>query len=142
MKNNTLSVLIIDDEDIKKNLVLCIEKSGHLADIAESCEEALIKLTQRHYDLVFIDVNLPDGGGIELMGKAKALYPELRIVAMTGGVERSDEVRIRKHRVIYLLIKPFTGKEIQEILDHVARRKGDALGSDNILISLINKRGG
>ncbi len=123
MKKNALSVLIIDDDEkIKILLHRSVEKLGHSAEITGSCEEALLKLSQSDFDLAFIEVNLPDGDGAELMSRAKALHPELSVVAISGGLSRNRELRIREQRVNNILIKPFTMKEIQSILDHVVKR--------------------
>ncbi len=123
MKKNALSVLIIDDDEkIKILLHSSVEKLGHSAEITGSCEEAMLKLSQSDFDLAFIEANLPDGDGTELMSRAKALHPELSVVAISGGLSRNRELRIREQRVNNILIKPFTMKEIQSILDHVVKR--------------------
>lgn len=124
MVNNYLSVLVVDDEAaIQKFLKEIIETLGHSVKTAKNHPEALLKLSQGRFDLAFMDVNLPDGDGVELIRTSKTLFPEINIVAMAGGATRNEEITIREQRVIFFLIKPFTRKEIQEIVDHMARKK-------------------
>lgn len=133
MIQNPLSVLVInDDNEMRKNLIHSIEKSGHSGDMAGSSVEALMKLSQSDFDLALIDVDLHGEDGIELMGKVKVLYPELGIVAIAEVVSRFDQLRIRKQRVICILIKPFSMKVLRAILDHATKRKDHACDTGNM----------
>ncbi len=134
-----LNVLVIDDdEQIKRLLLRIINTFGHSADYAGNCQAAIVKLSQNDFDLVLIDVNLPDGDGIELMRKARALYPELDIVAITGNLTRQEEVRIREQRVTCILIKPFSRKLILEILEHVTIRKARICNNEILSMTIKN----
>lgn len=131
MNKNTLSVLIIEEEPIRKLLRMLVEQSGHSVDIAGNYMEALRKISHGVFDLILMDIHLSDGNGVELMGKAKSLCPEVAIVAMSGRVSLDEELKIREHRAICILIKPFSKKILQDILDHVTKRKDLTRGQYN-----------
>ena len=129
MLTDPLRVLVVDDEKLVADLFRhLIEAAGHLVEIAGSCKEALRILSEGSFDLAFLDVQLPDGNGTELIGRVKAFSPDTDIVAMTGGVSREQEIEIREHRVIFFLIKPFTLQEVQSIIEHAARRRTPTAG--------------
>jgi DNA-binding NtrC family response regulator len=135
MKKRSLSVLIVDDEEKTKNAMLrSIESLGHSTEVAETCEEGLQKLAQRNFDHAFIEVNLPDGDGVDLMVKAITWHSKINIVAMTENLSLSEEIRIREQRGIIILIKPFPQKLIQEILDHAVWRMGNMLDMENLYL--------
>lgn len=119
-----LRVLVVDDEKQVADLFRhFIEVSGHCVEIAGSFREADRALKAKKFDLAFLDMQLPDGDGAELIVKAKEYCPDTDIVAMTGSVSREKEVEIRERRVIFFLIKPFTLQEVRSIIEHVAKKK-------------------
>ncbi|MCD6223926.1 MAG: PAS domain S-box protein, partial [Deltaproteobacteria bacterium] len=80
-------VLVVDDE---KNICLILSKHlnglGCKADTALSGREALEKIEQKNYDLLLVDVKMPQMNGLELYQKLGSLHPELlaRFAFMTG----------------------------------------------------------
>ena len=64
-------VLVIDDDkSILSSTTKVLEKNGFYADTAETGREAIEKSKARHYDVVLIDLKLPDMDGIEVLSKA------------------------------------------------------------------------
>ncbi|MCK5545006.1 MAG: response regulator [Desulfobulbaceae bacterium] len=129
-----LKVLVVDDDEMVANFMRqVISRLDHLAEIAGGCEEALQKISEADFDLAFVDVNLSDGDGIELINEIRKTFPDISIVAMTGNSSREMEIRVREQRVICFLIKPFEMKEVCYIVGHVLKRKSQALTRGNTI---------
>lgn len=77
-------VLHVEDEADLHHIVAAIGRDVADFDIARSLAEARSKLTQEHYNLVILDIGLPDGSGWELLPLLKMLKPEPPIVVLSG----------------------------------------------------------
>ena len=124
----------MDDDRAMLDMVgAFFKKRGYAVLLAEGCEEALQKISEADFDLAFVDVNLSDVDGIELINEIRKTFPDISIVAMTGNSSREMEIRVREQRVICFLIKPFETKEVYYIVDHVLKRKSQALTRGNTI---------
>jgi len=79
-------LIIDDDEGMSYTLVRMVEEAGFLADAAFRLTEGLKKALTGHYDVVFLDVRLPDGNGIEIIPKIRSIPfpPEIIIITAYG----------------------------------------------------------
>lgn len=80
-------ILIVDDHPVLANglrTLLSDYKMCGAADIAESGKECMKKLEKSEYDLIFLDINLPDANGIDLCEKIHENHPFLKILALTS----------------------------------------------------------
>ncbi|MCW9047564.1 MAG: ATP-binding protein [Gammaproteobacteria bacterium] len=116
-------ILIVED-NITNQLVakgLC-EKLGLKVDIANNGLEAIQKLEDKYYDLVFMDVQMPVMGGFEATEKIRHHASEpIRqkiVVAMTANVLPSDQERCREAGMNDFVPKPFS----IESLEHIMRK--------------------
>jgi CheY-like chemotaxis protein len=84
-----LTILVVDDHPIMRE-VICemLEDAGHQVRCADDGREALRKLSCARFDLLVTDIVMPEMDGIELIGEVRRHYPEIRIIAMSGGGER------------------------------------------------------
>lgn len=111
-------ILVIDDEPLIGEVIRSV--SSDLAiecDIAENGESGLRRLAENPYALVFLDLVMPVMDGETTLKEIRRLYPDLRvIVASVHDVEETVDETLRHGASAYLL-KPFTTKQIQEILN-------------------------
>jgi len=120
-----MDVLVVEDEIFTAKVIKeFIVREEHHVETAGTGKDAMDKIKQNRFDLIFIDVFLPDCRGYELISKFQGLRPGMNIVAMTGYNTRELELEVRKKGVIYYLIKPFQLNEVKEILDHTLKRHG------------------
>src|ERR671921_760111 len=74
-------ILAVDDEaSVADALALVLGERGHKVETARSASEAEALLKARPFDLVFIDLRLPDGSGIDLLPRVKTVSPEKALV--------------------------------------------------------------
>jgi two-component system response regulator HydG len=111
-------ILVIDDEgSIRFTFERFLRAAGHHVTTAASCSEALARLSETSFDVVFADIILGDGTGIEILREIKAKGLSCPVVMVTGdpGVETAaDSIRLGAFDYIPKPIK-------QETLLHVAR---------------------
>jgi len=87
--NKTINVLLVDDDALDRRLVeLVLVKAASLIrfniDCAQTLAEALEKLTKPGFDIVLLDLNLPDSRGNENVQKVSNIVPNIPIVVLTG----------------------------------------------------------
>lgn len=83
-------ILIVDDyEDIRDIWKALLELSGYQVNVAENGIEALKLIRKETFDLVIVDLFMPEMGGIELLGILSDEYPNLKLLAVTGGGEKT-----------------------------------------------------
>jgi signal transduction histidine kinase/CheY-like chemotaxis protein len=114
------NVLIVDDNDI--NLLVASEllkQYGIDADVAESGEEAIAKLADKKYDLIFMDHMMPGMDGIETAEKIRALggwMSEVPIVALTANAIVGVETMFLSRGMNGFISKPIEIDKLNEIL--------------------------
>ncbi len=102
-------ILIIDD-DMEVCIVLTslTERAGHEGAYALTLKEGLQKVISGGYDIVFLDINLPDGNGLDAMPKIRSVPSSPDVIIITGeGDADSAEVAIRTGAWDYIQ-KPFS----------------------------------
>jgi CheY-like chemotaxis protein len=110
-------ILVVDDDKIIQALFQGeLGPKGYEVDAALCGEEALEKVKQKKYDLVFMDFVLPGMDGIKTCQAVKKIAPDSEIVFMTGWV--SDGMTYKEVKFmeaggkVYYLYKPFIEGEI------------------------------
>lgn len=79
------NILIIDDdEQLCRVLKSAIDKMGHRVDSASGIVEGLEKAADDSFDLVFLDVRLPDGNGLDIIKRIKMIPSNPEVIVITG----------------------------------------------------------
>jgi DNA-binding response OmpR family regulator len=106
-----MDLLVIDDEqEICSLLAALLKRNGATVTLAHSVVGAQEVLDQGRYDLVFLDINLPDGSGHDLIPHIQRTSPKARIVAISA---MEGEARAAKENGADMFIaKPFDQKAI------------------------------
>jgi DNA-binding NtrC family response regulator len=79
------SILVVDDEsEIREGLELLLKTEGYQVSMAETGQSGLIRLGEQPYDLLLLDVSLPDRNGLELLKDIRRQDPHLPIVLITA----------------------------------------------------------
>ncbi len=128
---NRYSILIVEDnENLLRELRETLENEGYQADIASNGKTALQLWKERLYDLILVDLRIPEIDGRDLIDVIKEKQPLTQIVILSGEGERDDLIDAINRRVYAYLLKPV---DLERILETVA----DALKNrDPILLSL------
>ena len=79
-------ILVVDDDALfRETLLTSLEGAGHELSAAANGVECLRLLEQQQADLVIMDILMPEKEGIETIIELRKRFPELRIIAMSGG---------------------------------------------------------
>jgi DNA-binding response OmpR family regulator len=119
-----MHVLIVDDElEIGNALQELIEQWGHQVILAGNGKQAT-ELFKKHngFDLVLLDLLLPDVKGYELIPMFRKTSPHVPVITMTGHNSRELEAATRKNGVMYYMQKPIDMRALKTIFDHLARK--------------------
>lgn len=105
-------VLIIDDEtDICFLLSAILSNSGYDTQYAHTLKDGLDKMKQQAPDVILLDVNLPDGNGVDFIPVVKNNY-ESRLVVMSAHVSEAEVGEVIKKGADSFLSKPISKKDL------------------------------
>jgi DNA-binding NtrC family response regulator len=112
MKEN--NILIVDDDKIiLDSLCEFLSLEGYQTSGAETFKGALNKLHKQMYCLMIIDINLPDGDGLELLEIVKKNYRQTVVIMITGYGTIESAVRAIKQGAYDYLTKPIIDDELR-----------------------------
>lgn len=145
----TYTILIIDDEpNLRRSLALILQRAGFAVTTADNAAQVHQCLEAGAYDLVFLDLKMPDINGMELLPQIRSKYPDMPVVILTAHATLDSAIEaVRKGARDYLL-KPIDPKQIlmriQDILaeQQQPRRRREIVGEiQNLLHELTEVEG-
>jgi CheY-like chemotaxis protein len=108
-------VLVVDDDPaVRKSFDRVLSGKGYAVITAESGEEALRKLNEEKYDLVYSDIRMPGMSGLEVAEKVRARRPWTPVVIITGYGTDIAEERAKAAGVSKFLHKPLSPAMIED----------------------------
>jgi two-component system, LytTR family, response regulator len=119
-----MRVLIIDDEPLARTAlaqVLAMRSEVEFFDTASDAVEALEKISKYSYDVLLLDINMPEVSGIELLGRLKENNLPMPSIVFVTAHEEHAIAAFENHALDYVL-KPFSNERIAEALDVAFRR--------------------
>ena len=113
-----LSILVIDDEDvICEACELVLSENGHAVTARNDGKAGLNAIRQGTYDILLLDMKLPDIDGMEILKIVQKEKPGLCIIVMTGYSSISNAVQAIKQGADDYLAKPFTEDELVQAIE-------------------------
>ncbi|QWV95055.1 sigma-54 dependent transcriptional regulator [Geomonas oryzisoli] len=110
-------ILVVDDElSMREFLAILLDGEGYLVDQAESAEQALSCIAERHYEMVISDVSMPGLGGIELLTRVKAQSPDTAVLMITAFTTAEQAVEAMKLGAYDYIGKPFKVEEVKVLV--------------------------
>jgi DNA-binding NtrC family response regulator len=107
------SILVVDDEsEIREGLELLLKSEGYTVSCAESGEAGLAKLEERPFDLLLLDVSLPDRNGLEMLKEIHRRDSQLSVVLITayGSIDMARAAF--KNGALDYITKPWSNDEL------------------------------
>ena len=119
------NILLVDDEEqLRSILRIVLESAGHDVEEAGNGKEAVESYRSRPADLLVTDIVMPEKEGIETIIQLRESYPEVKVIAMSGGGRTGDQNYLelaKKLGANHVLAKPFSNSEFLNAVNLVLR---------------------
>lgn len=122
MKGTTAAkrVLIIDDEtDICLLLSGLLRRLGYQPTCAHFIQEGRQCLTSQQFDAIFLDLNLPDGLGFDLLPAIKQDQVDAKVIMISAFDGQAERRRATEQGADYFIGKPFTRRSVEMALQTI-----------------------
>ncbi len=118
-----LRILITDDSKLlRKKLRVELEKCGCEVLEAEDGKEAVMKTLQEKPDGVFLDIVMPEVGGIEALRVLKEVSPEMPVVMLSSAGTPQKLMETLKLGALDFIQKPYTSIQIKKALECIRKK--------------------
>lgn len=116
----TKKILVIDDDETIQDLLKsALEANGYQVDIAPNGQFGFGKAVTDIYDLITMDIKMPQWNGLEAIGSLEIVKPELKIIVISSFLNDAENSEVSKSsNVVKLLNKPF---QIEELITAVKK---------------------
>lgn len=132
-----MKLLIVEDEMELLNATSgYLEKEDFVCETAPNFFEAEDKLISYHYDVVILDINLPDGNGLELLEFIKQKSPETGVLIVSAKNSLDDKLKGLDLGADDYITKPFHLAELNSRVNSLLRRRKFE-GNNNIVFKEI-----
>jgi DNA-binding response OmpR family regulator len=111
------ALVIDDDQEIRELVCLHLVEAGLECDHAGDSKTAIDLLQQKHYDLVLLDIGLPDIPGLEFLEKFHFMFRDSCVVMITAFNEADFAVKALKLGAVDYLVKPINFSLILDIVE-------------------------
>jgi DNA-binding NtrC family response regulator len=134
------NILVIDDDKIiLDSLCEFLSLEGFQTSGTETLKGAKAKLEEENYSLVIIDVNLPDGDGIELLDTIKKNYPQTVGIVITGYGTIESAVSAIKRGAYDYLTKPIIDDELRLVVERAIKQQSLMSENEKLRLQLEKK---
>lgn len=111
--SKSISILWADDEiDLLRPHILLLEGKGFDVVTASNGEDAIDRVTERDFDLIFLDENMPGLTGLQVLSKIKIINPNIPVVMITKSEEEDIMDEAIGSKIADYLIKPVNPKQV------------------------------
>ena len=128
-----MNVLVIEDDPSVRTLVKAVlEKNDHEVDVAETAKNGEAQASNNDYDIIILDLGLPDGDGFDLCKSMRD--DDITIPVLILSAEQETDVKIKCLRVGAddYITKPFDTEELMARIEAISRRSTETNG-DRVL---------
>jgi DNA-binding NtrC family response regulator len=121
---NGRQILIIDDDaKLRYSLSMVLGKAGYTVAEANGAKEAVEALTEKSFDLVFLDLKMPGIDGMQLLPEILHMYPGIPVVILTGSGSLETAEKAITWGVRGYLLKPIGPLEIIERVSKILQEE-------------------
>ncbi len=118
------SLLVVDDEEpLLEIFVEFFEGSEYDLTIAKTGEEAIELISQRPFDLIVTDLNLPGADGLAVLSHSKATQPDQEVIVLTGNASTLTSIAALRKGAYDYVLKPFDLYEMEQTVSKALERR-------------------
>jgi two-component system NtrC family response regulator len=120
---NSIEILVVDDEsNIRKLFARELAAPGRTIHTAGTAAEAFELLHKNYYDIIILDIRLPDANGLELMVRLLETVPNVAIILITGYADVDNAVEAMKNGAYDYITKPFSLERMEQVIEKAYQR--------------------
>ena len=120
--NSDVKILIIEDEGAIRNLIAtALQTSGYMYEVASNGTSALLLLSTHQYDMVLVDLGLPDIDGVEIIKKFRS-FSTTPVIVISARSNDEDKINALDEGADDYLTKPFNVEELLARVRSTLRR--------------------
>lgn len=133
-----MRVLLVEDtRDVAEAIVIRLERAGMACDMAGTLDEARGFVDVQGYDVIVLDINLPDGLGTDLLQELRARGLRTPVIMLTALFSVDDRVSALNLGADDYLVKPFDQRELEARIYALCRREQGQKSEDITLGDLV-----
>ena len=131
-----LNILIVDDnKDLADGLGIVLGSEGYQTTLTYNGDDCIKAFNAGHFDVVFIDVKLPDMSGVDVFHEIHMKDPKVKVIMMTGYRVEQLLTGVIDDVDIEILHKPFELERVLEVLNNIRQESIILIADDNPDIS-------
>ena len=124
MEKTAISILAVDDEETLLHLLThVLEKHGYYVNTASDGRTAITMLQTLPFDLVFLDVMMPDVGGVEVLKFIRDQHLDTEVIMLTAVHDVKTAVECMSLGAYYYLTKPYSPSDLVGLVERALERK-------------------
>lgn len=125
--HRTLSILVVDDEPKVRDVhARMLTSLGHIVQTAADGMEALERITHTTFDVVFVDLAMPQISGWETARQMRELCPGTVLVLLSGWGSSQSEEMLEACGISHVLAKPVTTRQLRDLLARICSTTGQS----------------
>ena len=129
--------LVVDDtKNIRNLLTTCLEINDYEVITASSGQEAIQLLEIEKFDLVFLDIKMPEISGTSVLKRMREMEIRIPVVIMTAFATIKNAVECTKLGAVAYLQKPFTADKVKSILGEIFDNEDNNINTFSNLVKL------
>ena len=129
-----MKILIVEDEPSLRELIQrSLEKERYVVEAAGDFNSALRKIEDYDYDCILLDIMLPDGSGLDLLERLKALHKRENVIIISAKDSLEDKVLGLELGADDYVVKPFDPKELLARVKAVTRRYSPEVKNNDVI---------
>ena len=123
------SILIVDDDvSVRKTLSSILSAEGYVVEAVDNGKEALKAVEKQLFDVVLIDIELPDIKGVDLLSKLKQKQPRMVRIIITGFPSMDNAINAVNEGADGYVLKPFDPEQLlKTIRKHLDERSAEKI---------------
>lgn len=110
-------ILVVDDEErIRDACTMVLEEQGYDVATADNGELGLKMIEEKHYDVILLDLMMPNLSGLEVLPQLKERHPDTAVIVITGYATVEHSIEAMKKGAFDFIPKPFTPDQLRTIV--------------------------
>ena len=118
-----LNILVVDDKKVIGDLFdFTLGFSGHTITVVDTAKAALDSIKDKSFDIIFLDIVMPEKDGVEILREIKAVSPHLPVVMMSGYSVEERKIKAEELGAVTCLKKPFEMDDVKKVIKNALGR--------------------